>query len=81
MRAALIWILTALLSTVAHAQTLTQRRAGLITLHAVTAAGRGRYEVLDVGVDRGLELVGDVTPGLLTPFLVDGRGAGRLVRR
>ncbi|HWN28431.1 MAG TPA: PH domain-containing protein [Actinomycetospora sp.] len=62
-------------------QTFTQRRAGLLTLHAVTAAGRGRYEVLDVGVDRGLELVGDVTPGLLTPFLVDGRGAGRLVRR
>ena len=62
-------------------QTLTQRRAGLVTLHAVTAAGRGRYEVLDVGVDRALDLVGDVTPGLLDPFLVDGRGAGRLVRR
>ncbi|PVZ08251.1 PH domain-containing protein [Actinomycetospora cinnamomea] len=62
-------------------QSLTQRRAGLVTLHAVTAAGRGRYEVLDVGVDRALELVGDVTPGLLDPFLVDGRGAGRLVRR
>ena len=62
-------------------QSLTQRRAGLVTLHAVTAAGRGRYEVLDVGADRALELVEDVTPGLLAPFVIDGRGAGRLVRR
>jgi putative membrane protein len=62
-------------------QTLTQRRAGLVTLHAVTAAGRGRYEVLDVGAGRALELVDAVTPGLLRPFVVDGRGAGRLVRR
>lgn len=62
-------------------QTLAQRRAGLVTLHAVTAAGRGRYEVLDVGVGRALEVLDDVTPGLLTPFVIDGRGAGRLVRR
>lgn len=62
-------------------QSLTQRRAGLVTLHAVTAAGRGRYEVLDVGADRALELVEDITPGLLAPFVIDGRGAGRLVRR
>ncbi|MDD7941866.1 PH domain-containing protein [Actinomycetospora lutea] len=62
-------------------QSLTQRRAGLVTLHAVTAAGRGRYEVLDVGVARALELVDDVTPGLLAPFVIDGGPAGRLVRR
>lgn len=62
-------------------QTLTQRRAGLVTLHAVTAAGRGRYEVLDVDVARALELVDDVTPGLLAPFVIDGGKAGRLVRR
>jgi putative membrane protein len=63
-------------------QALTQRRSGLVTLHAVTAAGRGRYEVLDVGTDRALELVEDVTPGLLAPFVVGGRDrAGVLVRR
>jgi putative membrane protein len=62
-------------------QTLTQHRAGLVTLHAVTAAGRGHYEVLDVGAGRALELVGDVTPGLLAPFVIDGRGARSLVRR
>jgi putative membrane protein len=62
-------------------QSLTQRRAGLVTLHAVTAAGRGRYEVLDVDAGRALELVEDITPGLLEPFVIDGRGAGRLVRR
>jgi putative membrane protein len=63
-------------------QALTQRRSGLVTLHAVTAAGRGRYEVLDVGTDRALDLVEDVTPGLLAPFVVGGRDrAGVLVRR
>ncbi|GAA4785518.1 PH domain-containing protein [Actinomycetospora chlora] len=62
-------------------QSLTQRRAGLVTLHAVTAAGRGRYEVLDVGADRALELVDDVTPGLLTPFVIGARGARSFVRR
>lgn len=62
-------------------QSLTQRRAGLVTLHAVTAAGRGRYEVLDVDVARALELVEDVTPGLLAPFVIDGRGARSFVRR
>ncbi|GLZ49466.1 hypothetical protein Acsp06_56510 [Actinomycetospora sp. NBRC 106375] len=62
-------------------QSFTQRRAGLVTLHAVTAAGRGRYEVLDVGAGRALELVDDVTPGLLAPFVIDGRAAGRFVRR
>lgn len=62
-------------------QTLTQRRTGLVTLHAVTAAGRGRYEVLDVGAGRALGLVEHTTPGLLAPFMVDARGAGVLVRR
>ena len=62
-------------------QTIMQRRAGLVTLHAVTAAGRGRYEVLDVDVARALELVDDVSPGLLAPFVIDGGTAGRLVRR
>ncbi|MEJ2890884.1 PH domain-containing protein [Actinomycetospora aeridis] len=62
-------------------QSLTQRRAGLVTLHAVTAAGRGRYEVLDVDTARALELVDDVTPGLLAPFVIDGGEARSLVRR
>lgn len=63
-------------------QSFTQRRAGLVTLHVVTAAGRGRYEVLDVGVERALELVDDATPGLLAPFLVNPAApTGCLVER
>lgn len=49
-------------------QSRTQRRTGLLTMHAITAAGRGRYVVPDVGVDRGVEIVEATTPGLLTPF-------------
>lgn len=55
-------------------QSLFQRRAGLVTLVAVSAAGRGHYEVLDVGVDRALELVEATSTGLLDPFLITARG-------
>lgn len=51
-------------------QSFAQRRAGLVTLHAVSAAGRGRYEVLDVGVDRAIAIVEETNPGMLAPFLV-----------
>jgi len=55
-------------------QSLFQRRAGLVTLVAVSAAGRGHYEVLDVGVDRALELVEATSTGLLDPFLITAPG-------
>ncbi|MFI5608883.1 PH domain-containing protein [Amycolatopsis sp. NPDC051903] len=47
-----------------------QRRAGLVTVVAPIAAGRGRYHVVDVGESAGLELADATAPGLLTPFLV-----------
>ncbi|GAA1788095.1 PH domain-containing protein [Planosporangium flavigriseum] len=46
-----------------------QRRAGLATLTATTAAGHQRYEVLDVPQAEALRLADEATPGLLTPFL------------
>jgi putative membrane protein len=46
-----------------------QRRGGLVTISAVTAAGEGRYEVADVGRGDGLELAASAVPGLLGPFL------------
>lgn len=48
-----------------------QRRAGLCTLTATTAAGRQHYEVLDVELPVALRLADRATPGLLAPFLVE----------
>ncbi|HKD98554.1 MAG TPA: PH domain-containing protein [Micromonosporaceae bacterium] len=50
-------------------RTFFQRRAGVSTLTATTAAGRGRYEVLDIPRADGVALADAATPGLLTPFL------------
>ncbi|MFI0975560.1 PH domain-containing protein [Streptomyces sp. NPDC021093] len=46
-----------------------QRRAGLLTLAATTAAGTGSYRVRDVGVSTGLALAEEAVPELLAPFL------------
>jgi len=53
------------------AQSLFQRRAGLITLTATTAAGNRAYHVIDVGTAEGLALAERAVPGLLGPFLTD----------
>ncbi|NUW40013.1 PH domain-containing protein [Nonomuraea rhodomycinica] len=53
-------------------QSYLQRRAGLLTVSATTAAGDGHYDVVDVGGDTGLELAARAVPGLLDPFLVRG---------
>ncbi|ROR92819.1 PH domain-containing protein [Nocardioides aurantiacus] len=50
-------------------QTWFQRRAGLATLVATTAAGGQSLEVLDVPADLAVALADAATPGLLTPFL------------
>ncbi|WP_235926204.1 PH domain-containing protein [Actinokineospora pegani] len=50
-------------------QTFFQRRAGLITVTATTAAGAGGYEVIDVGEEQGLALADEAAPGLLRQFL------------
>lgn len=46
-----------------------QRRAGLATLVATTAAGRQRIDVQDVPLDEALRVANEALPGLLTPFL------------
>ncbi|WP_435187103.1 PH domain-containing protein [Streptomyces sp. bgisy126] len=50
-------------------QSYFQRRAGLLTLAATTAAGSGAYEILDAGRSQGLSFAAEAVPGLLTPFL------------
>jgi putative membrane protein len=46
-------------------QSPLQRRAGLVTLDAVTAAGNGRYSLVDLTRARAVSLVEQTTPGLL----------------
>jgi putative membrane protein len=46
-----------------------QRRAGLVTLTATTAAGDQRYAVLDVTPDEALRVAEASVPGLLAPFI------------
>jgi putative membrane protein len=53
-----------------------QRRAGLITLTATTAANKGAYLIRDVAEGDGLAFADEAVPGLLTPFLA-GRTAHR----
>ncbi|MGI9093491.1 MAG: PH domain-containing protein [Mycobacteriales bacterium] len=49
-----------------------QRRAGLLTLTATTAAGRQAYAVQDTCEDVALRIADDLTPLLITPFLAIG---------
>ncbi|MFC6092029.1 PH domain-containing protein [Saccharothrix lopnurensis] len=46
-----------------------QRRAGLVTVTATTAAGDGAYSVVDVAEADGLALADAAVPDLLRPFL------------
>src|SRR5258708_36980965 len=50
-------------------QTWFQRRQGLMTLTATTAAGHQHYSVRDVPADGGLALAGAATGGLPGPCL------------
>ena len=58
-----------------------QRRAGLMTIHATTAANKGAYPVYDIDEVDGLRFADEAVPGLLTPFLepVTPRGEDGLV--
>ncbi|MEY9969388.1 putative membrane protein [Streptacidiphilus sp. MAP12-16] len=49
-----------------------QRRSGLLTLTASTAAGRGAYRIRDVTVTEGLAFAEEAVPGLLAPFVERG---------
>ncbi len=51
-------------------QTWFQRRQGLMTLTATTAAGQQHYSVHDVPVSRGLAIAATASPGLVEPFLM-----------
>jgi len=51
-------------------QSFFQRRLGLATLAATTAAGRQRYDVQDVPLAEAVRLADQALPGLLAPFLV-----------
>jgi putative membrane protein len=48
-----------------------QRRAGLVTLTATTAAGDQSYTVLDVTPDEALRVAEAAVPGLLQPFVAE----------
>ncbi|MBB4980173.1 PH domain-containing protein [Streptomyces nymphaeiformis] len=50
-------------------QSYFQRRAGILTVTATTAAGEGAYDVLDAGESQGLAFAAEAVPGLLAPFL------------
>jgi putative membrane protein len=52
-----------------------QRRAGLVTLSATTAAGRQHYDIVDIPTADALALAHDAVPGLLDPFLVSAEAA------
>jgi putative membrane protein len=58
-----------------------QRRAGLVTLTATTAAGEQAYAVLDVTPAEALRVAEAAMPGLLAPFLAEpGATAGTPAR-
>ncbi|MFD0153679.1 PH domain-containing protein [Streptomyces sp. NPDC055721] len=50
-------------------QSYFQRRAGVLTLTATTAAGEGAYAVYDAGETQGLTFAAEAVPDLLAPFL------------
>ncbi|MGA5065758.1 PH domain-containing protein [Streptomyces exfoliatus] len=50
-------------------QSYFQRRAGILTLTATTAAGAGAYDILDAGQSQGLTFAAGAVPELLAPFL------------
>jgi putative membrane protein len=50
-------------------QSIFQRRVGLVTVIATTAAGHQHYALLDVPVADAVPIVDRATPGLLAPFL------------
>jgi putative membrane protein len=54
-------------------QSFFQRRAGLVTLVATTAAGKQRYEALDLPAPEAVRLADEALPDLLTPFLHPAR--------
>jgi putative membrane protein len=50
-------------------QTWFQRRAGLVTLTATTAAGKQAYRAFDIPEDTAVALADEAVPGLLSAFV------------
>lgn len=50
-------------------QSVFQRRAGLLSVTATTAAGAGAYTAHDTDASEGLTFAAEAVPGLLEPFL------------
>ncbi|MEV0279244.1 PH domain-containing protein [Streptomyces sp. NPDC050610] len=55
-------------------RSLFQRRAGVLTLTATTAAGRKGYAMQDIGAEEAVRLAEEAVAGLMAPFLVGGTG-------
>jgi putative membrane protein len=55
-------------------QSFFQRRSGLVTLTATTAAGRQHYALPDVEIATAVRLADVALPGLLEPFLLRPQG-------
>ncbi|MET9924744.1 MULTISPECIES: PH domain-containing protein [unclassified Streptomyces] len=53
-------------------QSYFQRRTGLLTITATTAAGGGAYSAYDTDAAEGLTFAAEAVPGLLEPFLERG---------
>ncbi|MGO1531675.1 MAG: PH domain-containing protein [Micrococcaceae bacterium] len=65
-------------STIMIRESLFQRRLKLRTVAAMTAAGDGRYDAVDVDARDSLDLARQAAPGLLEPFLEPAaRASGR----
>lgn len=76
LRAGLVSRATAVLqrsavSTIAVRESVLQRRLGLRTVSAMTAAGYGAYEAPDIDADDAVAFAVEAAPGLLEPFLID----------
>lgn len=57
-------------STIAIRESILQRRLGLRTVSAMTAAGYGAYEAPDLDAAEALHFADQAAPGLLAPFIV-----------
>ncbi|MFF3752243.1 PH domain-containing protein [Streptomyces sp. NPDC002018] len=62
-------------------QSSFQRRAGLLTVTATTAAGDGAYHVYDTAEGEGLAFAAEAVPGLLEPFLTRVESGGAVEER
>jgi putative membrane protein len=67
---------TSAVSTIAVRESPLQRRLGLKTVSAMTAAGYGAYEAPDLDAGDALRFADAAAPGLLRPFLEAHGGPG-----